>query len=236
MKQTGQIQYGDKPIAYSLELSTRRTLSITVQPDLSVQVKAPAEAKREEIERRLLKRAGWIVRQQAFFSSFRPLTPPRTYQNGETHLYLGRQYRLRLIAADKDSVRLQRGFLIVSSPDPANKSKIAGLVQKWYRERAKEKLPLYLRQVLGRFLAFSLPAPKLELRKMDKRWGSCTRAGKILLNPDLIRAPKGCIEYVLVHELCHLLEPNHGPDFYDLQSRVMPDWLKWKERLERGMK
>jgi len=67
---------------------------------------------------------------------------------------------------------------------------------------------------------------------MAKRWGSCTKAGKIILNVELIKAPKGSIEYVIIHELCHLVQHNHTKAFFDLQNIMMPDWKKWKERLE----
>ena len=70
---------------------------------------------------------------------------------------------------------------------------------------------------------------------MEKRWGSCTRNGKITLNPEMIKAPKACIEYVMVHELCHLVHHNHTRDFYDLQSRMFPDWQKWKDKLEKTL-
>ena len=70
---------------------------------------------------------------------------------------------------------------------------------------------------------------------MAKRWGSCTPNGKIILNPELIKAPKGSIEYVIIHELCHLIHHNHTKAFYNLQQRMMPDWKKWKERLEYSL-
>lgn len=70
---------------------------------------------------------------------------------------------------------------------------------------------------------------------MEKRWGSCTRNGKITLNTELVKAPKACIEYVMVHELCHLAIRNHTKDFYDLQAKLLPDWQKWKEKLEKTL-
>ncbi len=232
----GAIPYGGQEIPYALTFRERRTLSITVQPDQTVRVVAPLGTAREQIEARLRKRAGWIVRQQAFFAAFEPLTPARRYVSGESHLYLGRQYRLKLVQAPKPVVKLVRGYLEVYTPDPMDKEQVETQVQDWYRAHAAEKLGGYVREVIKRFGVFDLQPPTLELRRMEKRWGSCTPGGKVILNPDLIRAPKGCIEYVIVHELCHLLEPNHSRAFYDLQERILPDWEQWKERLERVMK
>jgi len=83
------------------------------------------------------------------------------------------------------------------------------------------------------FKQFNLESPSWEIKRMAKRWGSCTPKGKILLNPELIKAPGRCIEYVIVHELCHLVYHSHNKDFYNLQKQIMPNWEKWKKRLEK---
>ena len=83
-----------------------------------------------------------------------------------------------------------------------------------------------------KFSRYNIPFPTIQIRQMKKRWGSCTPTGKIILNPELIKAPKACIEYVIIHELCHLVHPNHNIAFLNLQEKIMPEWKKWKARLE----
>jgi len=105
----------------------------------------------------------------------------------------------------------------------------------WYRERSREVFPRYLDAALERYRRLGLKSIGLQLRSMKKRWGSYTASGRILLNPELIKAPIPCIEYVIVHELCHSVVPNHGKAFVSLLTRCIPDWKKRKERLEATM-
>src|ERR1019366_8914234 len=107
MKQNHEINFGAGRIGFGLRRSNRRTLAITVQPDLSVLVTAPRKAAVETVLAKVRKRAVWIKRQQRFFGEFLPQTPPRRYLSGETHRYLGRQYRLKVVEADAADVKLK---------------------------------------------------------------------------------------------------------------------------------
>ena len=107
------------------------------------------------------------------------------------------------------------------------------LLKKWYLERAKVKFNEYAQPIIEHFSTFGVKPNKLTVKKMDKRWGYCTTDGCISLNPRLICAPRCCIEYVITHELCHLVYRNHTKDFYALLSKEMPHWEKWKMKLER---
>jgi predicted metal-dependent hydrolase len=224
------IAFGSETIAFSLTYQERKTLGITVHPDRSVSVKAPTGAEWEKIESKIRKRAPWILKQQSYFLSFEPRTPPRRYVSGESHLYLGRQYRLKVYERPGEaSVKLKRGFLEVFTPD---KNDTERLVKAWYKKRAEIQFPAIAEKWVQRFEKYKVSPTSTVIKWMDKRWGSCTPAGKIILNVELVKAPKGCISYVVLHELCHLLHPNHSAAFYELQTREMPDWRRWKERLE----
>lgn len=224
------IQFGSKKIDFRLEYSSRKSLGITVTPDLDVLVKAPVDAPLDTIKEKLRKKAAWILKQQNFFLSFHPKTPPKKYVSGETHLYLGRQYRLKVIDSQIETVKLKGKFIEVSTPD---KSKTKQLVQNWYLQLAKMKFHLFAQPLIDRFKKYNVEPSSIVLRDMPTRWGSCTPKGKIILNPELIKAPKGCIEYVIIHELCHLIHHDHTQKFIDLQSKEMQDWEKWKEKLEK---
>jgi predicted metal-dependent hydrolase len=232
---TAYFQFGSKKIQYNLKFTDRKTLGITVTPDLDVLVKAPIGTTIEKIEEKLRKKAPWIIRQQSFFLTFQPKTPARKYVSGETHLYLGRQYHLKVFKgeAKRDVVLLKGKFLEVHT---SKKTNIKQLVDAWYLTKAREKFHEIAKPMFEGFTSkhrlSDLPF-QLLIRNMPTRWGSCTAKGKIILNPELIKAPKACIAYVVVHELCHLIHHDHTKKFIDLQSKEMPDWEKWKEKLER---
>ncbi len=235
---TDFIVYGSKQIDFKLEYSDRRTLGITVTPDLDVLVKAPVDTAIDVIKERLRKKAPWIIRQLSFFLSFHPRLTDRKYIGGETHLYLGKQYQLKVISAElgvvrNDSVKLKGRYLEVYTH---NKTNVKALVEAWYLDKAIVKFHEIAEPLFNSFTSkhnLLHVTYHLSLRQMPTRWGSCTAKGRIILNPELIKAPKACIEYVVVHELCHLIHHDHTQKFLDLQTREMPEWEKWKNKLER---
>ena len=225
------VLYGRKRIDFQLVYSQRKTLAIDVHPDLSVVVTAPREATDEAVEEKLNKRAAWIVKQQRFFEAYLPTLPPRRYVSGESHRYLGRQYRLRVREADFESVKMARGQINVTIMHNSERRRVKPLVVAWFRERANSVLAERFEAMATRAERFDIDASGFRIRRMKNRWGSCTPEGGILLNPDLIIAPKHCIDYVIAHELCHLREHHHGPAFYRLLNRLLPDWEQRRERL-----
>jgi len=227
---TSAIQFGSKQVYFQLEYSNRKSLGITVKPDLSVLVKAPVDTSLEKVKEKLRKKAPWIIRQQSFFLYFHPRTPARKYISGETHLYLGRQYRLRIIQNNFESVKLKGKYIEATVND---KSRAEHLVGEWYLQNAKLKLRTIAQPLIDNFKKYNVEPSSIVLREMPTRWGSCTPKGKIILNPELIKAPKGCIEYVIIHELCHLVHHDHTQKFIDLQTKEMKDWEKWKMKLEK---
>ncbi|KHJ36705.1 hypothetical protein PBAC_31310 [Pedobacter glucosidilyticus] len=129
-------------------------------------------------------------------------------------------------------MEIYRGRLIVFKKDNAS---VENILADWYREKAAVDFQDILEKVLVLFRKYKIDSPVLQIRYMPTRWGSCTSKGKVILNPDLIKASKGSIEYVIIHELCHLVHHNHTKAFYNLQESIMPDWKKWKERLETSL-
>ncbi|HIH10847.1 TPA: M48 family metallopeptidase [Candidatus Woesearchaeota archaeon] len=227
---TAAIQFGSKQIDFRVEYSNRKSLGITVTPDLNVLVKAPVAISLEKVKEKLRKKAPWIIRQQSFFLSFHPKTPARKFIGGETHLYLGRQYRLKILLCKIESVKLKGKFIEVATPD---KARAKELVSEWYLQNAKTKFHSIAQPLIDKFKKRNVEPSTIVLREMPTRWGSCTPKGKIILNPELIKAPKGCIEYVIIHELCHLIHHIHTQKFIDLQTKEMSDWEKWKMKLEK---
>ena len=159
--------------------------------------------------------------------------PPRRYVSGETHLYLGRQYRLKIVEEEESSVRLFHGRIFIATPEPKDKDRNAALLTEWYTSRARLKFAERFELLAPSFERLGLAMPTLAIRPLSRRWGSLSSGGRMTLNRDLIRAPSLCIDYVITHELCHLVHRDHGSAFYDLLERVMPDWQRRKFRLEQ---
>jgi predicted metal-dependent hydrolase len=229
-----QIMYGQTAIEFQVERRDRKTLEIGVEPDLRVTIAAPMNADSTQIDAKVRKRAAWIKRQQAYFRQFLPRAPLRKYVGGETHLYLGRQYRLKIELALVDHVRFYRGYIHVHSTRPHNEAHTKKLVLEWYKERARIKFEERLKHCVGLFSRPEVFTPRaLIVRKLELRWGSMSAAHRLLLNRRLIEAPVDAIDYVITHELCHIQELHHGPKFYELLSSSMPDWENRKAKLER---
>jgi predicted metal-dependent hydrolase len=201
---------------------------------MSVRMIAPEGTKPEVCSRMLLKRKDWVRTQRQYFSQFHPLTKPREYVSGETHLFLGRRLRLKVAKGSAKGVKATRQHLTVCAGHATTARLVEATLWQWYRERATD---LFQERLLGCMVKLNIPkneGPKsLILRRYKSRWGSMSAGGVLGLNLDLIRAPIECIDYVIIHELCHLRFPHHGPRFWDLLERVMPDWRKRKTKLER---
>ncbi len=218
-------------IKYTVTHKRRKTLGINVLPDKSVRVSAPIGASDDIIVRCVTKRAGWIVKQWRHFDALGVvITPPRRYISGESHYYLGRQYMLKVEEGKPNSVRYKgRCFEVVCTP----KTKAEELMKGWYLQQAKVKFAEIAEPLIARFARHGVEPALIRVRTMKRCWGSCTRSGKITLNTELIKCAKPCIEYVIIHELCHLIHHNHSKDFYALLEAEMPDWKTWKAKLEQ---
>jgi predicted metal-dependent hydrolase len=231
----GTIFYSVHKLDYAVQFSARATMAITVYPDSAIRVIAPKGTSQDEVEVRLRKRARWIVRQLMHFERFRPRSPERRYVGGETHLYLGRQYRLKLRKSPDEEVKLRGAFLCVASPEHREALAVKKLVSLWYRGRGRVRIADRFKVISARFVKMGCQPPSPIFRSMSRRWGSLSSNGRMSLNPDLIRAPTMCIDYVITHELIHLIHPHHGPAFYRLLETLMPDWRSRKERLEQTL-
>ena len=228
------LQYGAETISYQVFLipNQKTKLIIEVLPNGTVHVKAPEHTSLQSIKQAVYKRARWIHGHIKTIKQQYTYVLPRQYVSGEGHFYLGRRYILKLYKSRQDlqGVKLLRGQLQVFTPSKKHEA-IKTLLQDWYRVHAEITFSKHL-ETLASNISWLKTTPIFNLRLMKKQWGSCSPQGKLTLNPQLVKAPRECIDYVMLHELCHLKEHNHSKRFYALLDRHMPEWEAVKAKLD----
>jgi len=214
-----------------LRRTGRTTLAISVLPDGTLELTAPQDATESKIAEKVRQRLRWIVRQRTTFADMNRNRAPLIYASGATHRYLGRQYRLKVRTGEPVGVKLTGGYFHVSAKSN-RPEEVEALLNGWYRSKALEQFTSRLAKWEKWCAARKLPRPRARLLRMPKRWGSALRDGRISFNPELVKAPATCIDYVIAHEVCHLPYPQHDRAFFKLLSQLVPDWQAVKTRLE----
>ena len=227
--------YGDEVIAFTLRRQSSRTakrVAIHVEPDARVLIDAPDIASLAEVMAVVRTRARWISQYVGAAKARLAHVLPREYVSGESLHYLGRRYRLKVIvnAEAPVEVRMRAAFIAVTTPEHSPAT-IRAALDAWYRQRARVLFADRLVTVAAP-LRWVKQLPPTRLQFMTVQWGSCSPSGRLTLNPLLVKAPRECIDYVLLHELCHLLHHNHSPKFYKTLDRHMPNWREAKEKLD----
>ncbi len=230
-----QVNYGTQDIFFEIKFSDRKTLAIEVHPDSSIVVIAPEATDLKEIKKRIIKRGQWIFKQQQYFEQFLPRTPEREYVSGETHIYLGRKFVLKVRLGITNEAKLRGGILYVTCKNSTQPNTVKKILAQWYYNHSQRKFVAIKDEQYLKFKKYDIKVPTLEIKRMPKRWGSCSSKGRIIINPEIIKAPTKCIEYLIIHEMCHLIEHNHTKKFYNLLSQIMPNWEKWKNTLEQKL-
>ncbi|MCL1078019.1 M48 family peptidase [Parashewanella spongiae] len=241
IKEEYSFVYGDEAVTYEVirkpqSEDKKRKIIIKVHPNCEIIVTSPEDAERSDIHEAVMKRARWIYVALKEFRSHLEFIQSKQYISGEMQFYLGRRYVLKVIE-DSDtatsSIKLYRGKLLVTlstlNKDKANQVKT--LVNKWYRTRAEIIFHERLAELLPQ-TTWIKGIPSFRVLTMVKQWGSCSAKGNLMFNPHLIKAPKECIDYVILHELCHISEYNHSEKFWRLLTSVMPNWKQVKTRLD----
>ncbi len=229
------VRYGEELIRYSVRHRPGRKsgrVAIHVEPDGRVLVDAPEAASSRQIHVAVTARARWIHRHLAQVRLRRAHVLPREYVSGESLFYLGRRYRLKVVLKDESPAAVQlRGGYVEVSVRTRNRTAVREALNHWYRGRARFVFGERI-EAISSALRWMRAVPPVRLQTMKVQWGSCSPAGRLTLNPHLIKAPRECIDYVLLHELCHLKEHNHSWKFYRLLERHLPQWRRKKERLD----
>lgn len=228
------ICYGDKEIKFTLIRKNVKNINLTVKPNSEVVVSANDGVPLEYIKEFVSSKAKWVDRNLSYYKKTENIEQGiKEYVNGESFRYLGRQYRLKVFKSSEELVKYFRGYLHLYTEDLGNYYKKQGLVEKWYEERSIVIFNDSLDRMHNIVKPYDIEYPTLDIRKMRSRWGSCyPESNKIILNSSLIKAPKDCIDYVVLHELIHFKYKNHTNEFYRLLDILMPDWRDKKKILD----
>ena len=222
------------PLVYTLERKNVKNLNLRIYPDGSVRVSANRRVPIREIEGFLAGHEDFIRKAQSRFRE-RPQAQPLQYVTGERLPFLGEALELQVISGERETAALENGKLVLRLKNPEDFSRREKLVNQFWGAQCQTVFPEILRECYPLFQDLGVPYPTLRIRSMKSRWGSCLPGkGIITLSKQLLAAPRECIRYVVVHEYCHFLHPNHGKGFYALLADRMPDWKARKIRLNGG--
>lgn len=235
MKRT--IIYGDEKIGFSIRFvpklaRLKQRVAIHVHPDGAVKVDAPEGTDASSVVAAVRRRARWIWQRQNEYRERTKHVLPREYVSGESYFYLGKRYMLKVILhrTAAQGVKLLRGRLEVTTRSK-DAEVVRGLLETWYRQRAEEVFSRRMVECVSN-ARWLTAVPEFRLLNMRTQWGSCSPKGDLLLNPQLVKAPRHCVDYVILHELCHLKVHNHSPRFYALLASLLPDWEERKNELD----
>ncbi len=229
-----RVTYGKDTLVFSVSYREHLAgkVQIHVEPDRRIVIDAPPRTPMTDIKQAVLKRARWIRNRLAKLEAVHLHALERQYVSGETHWYLGKRYLLKVRDSSSEAgvVKLRGGRFDVFVP-VRSASAVQQALDDWYRIRA---LRVFARRLAALCVDSDWVAtvPDWRLRPMKKQWGSCSPKGRLSLNPMLVKAPLQCIDYVIVHELCHLKYHNHSDAYYALLTRRLPDWKERKRRLD----
>ncbi|MDD3966313.1 MAG: SprT family zinc-dependent metalloprotease [Candidatus Neomarinimicrobiota bacterium] len=226
---TYRLQLSNREIPIELQYGFRKRLTLTIYPDRRVVARVPYGLPKRQVETYFQKKSKWLIKHLDHFEQHPPESEKR-YSEGEEFTYLGNKVKLKLIIG-ATRVEITGENLIVRVKDPADKDMIARVIDRWYRKKAIEVLSPRYYEMLDRLKYLELPETSLRFYKMKRRWGSCSAKGMITLNTELIKHDPACIDYVILHELCHLKVPAHNKAFYDLLESVLPDWKTRRGKL-----
>lgn len=224
------VEYGNSKIEFKIKRSGRKTLGISVLPSGAIEVTAPNDVQVEKIRELIIKRGAWLLEQRRL-TNFNPILQPRKqFISGESFFLLGRQYRLKVFESNYDSVDLLDDRIILNCTFPDDFELKNKLMLSWYSQKASAFL---VQRFKEKALSFNQENIHVSVKKLSKNWGEYHPSKKsVILNLELIVAPVECIDYVIVHELCHAEVLNHGVEFYDLLKSRLPNWNALKNLLE----
>lgn len=225
-----------KQIPYELERKNVKNLNLHVRRDGTVYVSANRLVPVEQVDAFLESKIGFILNARKRFAEQAQYRPqPKQYVSGETFYIQGRGLRLQVVQAAKDQISSDGVHLYLQVRDPMDFEKKKRMVSRFIDQQCRQVFGEIVAEVYPIFQKYGVAMPTLRIRDMETRWGSClAKKGIITLNKRLLEAPRHCIEYVVTHEFCHFIHPNHSKQYYAFLTMLMPDWRERKKVLDEN--
>ena len=224
-----------REISYVLERKQVKNLNLRIRKDGSVFVSANDAVSFDEVDEFVCNKASYILGAVKRFNEMALYKPqPKQYVSGETFYLQGRALRLQVSQAAKDSISSDGVCIYLKAKDVNDFEKKRRMVNRFLDSQCKTIFVEVMDELYPLFKKYGIEKPALRIRDMETRWGSClAKKGIVTLNKRLLEAPRNCIEYVVMHELCHFMHPNHSKHFYAFLSMLMPDWKERKQFLDK---
>jgi hypothetical protein len=225
--------YKIEDLEFKVIYSRRRSIGISVLPDSSVIVRVPHLTSLKTINRIVNDKYSWVLKHRDNYKNLNNSSLKKSYKAGETHLFRGKEHLLRVEKSQKPYIRFSEDTIEIGTDKTDDPAAIKSLLYKGYKNEALSHFPEFMNKVLSDYENQMFKPSGLVIRTMKRRWGSCSNKGQITLSTELIKLDDIYIEYVIIHELCHLKQHNHGPEFYKLLSQLFPDWKSVRKELRK---
>lgn len=225
--------YGTDTIVFDVVFRNRNTLSIEIEPPNQITVVSPMGKTEDEILEAVKGKSKWIVQKLFEIREIKYRKNHKEYVNGESFIYMGRNYSLQIVIDESCKVpeaKLFRSRFYVKT-QVKDDYFIKQALENWYKDKSKEKINERIDYYQG---FFDEKPKKVIIKDQEKRWGSCTKNNELLFNWKCVMAPSTVIDYIVVHEMCHMVYKNHSNEFWQLVKRVLPDFENRKDMLKNN--
>ena len=236
MGQGRTVIYENNEIHYLLEQKSVKNINLRIRKDCMVYVSANPDVPAERVDDFVVSKGAYIHSAQRRFREMAQYAhQPKQYVSGETFYVLGRGVRLKVEKSMQETIFSDGIYLSLCVKDPSDFAKKQRMVTRYLDEQCRSVFGEIISEIHPIFQKYGVPMPTLRIRDMETRWGSClAKKGVITLNKRLLEVPRNCIEYVVMHEFCHFIHPNHSKHFYSFLAMLMPDWKERKTVLDRS--
>ena len=231
-----EIVLNGKRIEYDLQRKDVKNINLRIKADRTIFLSANSRVSQEVIEEFIESKSEYILKALAHYEELAKYAPkPKQYVDGETFRVLGHDRRLKVIEGKRNKVEYDESYITLTVKNPGDFTLKKKLIDRWLMNICKDTIQSLCDAIYPKFQKYGVVYPSVRYRNMVSRWGSCQPKRCVLtFNYALVEAPISCIEYVVVHEFTHFLQPNHSKKFYQQLAMFMPDWEARKTILEKG--
>ena len=231
-----EIVLNEKTVLYDLQRKNVKNINLRIKADRTIVVSANHGISEQVIEDFILSKSDYILKALSHYEDLAKYAPkPKKYVDGETYRIFGHDRRLKVKCGKQNCVESDESFITLTVKDIDNFAIKKKTMDKWLNNLCKDAVQSLCEAVYPKFQKYGINYPTIRFRNMVSRWGSCQPKRYVLtFNYALVEAPLSCIEYVVVHEFSHFLQPNHSRKFYQQLAMFMPDWEERKKILEKG--